>query len=195
MKFKDALDHFCFKGARMDVHPDQPFHYCPDCSQDGLGADHKIRMTDKTAIKLGSMQTDGTVVCPSCNQTMQHSGPRHFADLHITVCLDETQHYPELYNEGHITKEEYDAWFATLTDREKSGKYERIPNHQMMVHLDHNDLAIMDKDPEHFQQLLEAKVHSRLEMDTQFSLQHRYDRKSHDALHMVKHISKFSKKK
>lgn len=186
MNFTDTLDHFCIKGARLNVHNPPETVSCgnADCGQ-GEQGEHKLHFTHETAQKLGIDLNDPK--CPACGGDMLHSGPRHFGELHLEVCLDARLHYPEWRRSGKISQEEYDAWQKTLTERELQGYFEHHAHH-MMVRLDPHEVELFEQQPEALVAALMPKIEARLELDAQFQIQHRYKTKQHNVLQHFKHI-------
>jgi hypothetical protein len=187
----DTLDHLCIVpgSAIINEHPKPDFWYCKDCGT-GNATEHKLQLTAKTAQILGAIQNDGSVLCPNCSEQMEHSGPQHFAELHVDVCLDESIHTGEKFRNGEITAEEYAQWFNSLTDREKLGQYERVPRHHLTVRLSADELSLEQGDPDAFAEMVHSKLVSRLKVDAHYVLQHRYQVKQRKACHLVKHFKK-----
>jgi DNA-directed RNA polymerase subunit RPC12/RpoP len=189
MKFIDTLDHFCVKNADLHIHPQPEFYHCATCGDEAM-PEAKVHLTEALVDKVGAKQEDGSVNCPDCGNAMSHSGPRHFAELHVDVCLDKSAHSAEQLAAGEITAEEYQAWANSLTPREQLGYYQRIPTHHLTVKLNHAEIDLMGKDPAAFQTLLHSKLKARLEMDAQFTVQHRYQ---HDVLKVAHLLKEFRK--
>jgi predicted nucleic-acid-binding Zn-ribbon protein len=185
----DTLDHICILGAKINEHPMPEFWYCADCGT-GNALEHKLRVTKATADKLHLVQSDGSVKCPNCGNALEHSGPQHFAEMHVDICLDHSIHTAERYRNGEVSAEEYTAWFNGLTDREKVGQYERTPPHHLTIKLSAADLELEKNAPDKFQQLVHDKLVSRLELDAHYIIQHRYQHKTRNAGHLVKHFKK-----
>lgn len=187
----DTIDHVCViqGSAIIHEHPQPEFWHCQDCGT-GNAKEHKLRVTQKTAEKLGLIQSTGNVLCPNCSKDLVHSGPQRFAEMHVDVCVDDSIHIRERYANGEISSSEYKQWFDSLTDREKLGQYERERPHHLMIRLNNEELELEKNDPATFQQIVHDKLVARLELDAHYVLQHRYQHTQRGACHLVKHFKK-----
>jgi predicted RNA-binding Zn-ribbon protein involved in translation (DUF1610 family) len=176
VKFLDALNHYCIDNAVLHIHPAPTVHQCAACG---------LTLAEDNFVKFSQ---NGT--CPKCGVAMTSSGPQKFGELHAELCVDETKHYPEKLASGELSSDDYTAWVATLTDREKMGFYERVRSVHLHVQFNHAEIALQDSNPEAFQKLVDTKLRARAELTLQHDHQHRYTTEQRRAEHLTQHFKK-----
>lgn len=115
------------------------------------------------ARQAGLVDDKGHVTCPACGSATILVPGQKIAEIHASLCTDETIHYPEMRKAGTITEDQYQAWKATLTGEELIGVYKRTPDIHVMASFTHEETALMTTDLNRFNSLMQERLRERAE--------------------------------
>jgi len=164
----NSLDHFCFHNPRLKTHHHPNLHHCVE--RDCPGA-----ISEEMAVKANLTDSDGNVKCPCCGCDTYPKGEWKEAEVHVELCTDQTIHYPRRYRAGKLSKEDYEAWKATLSEDEKRGYYNRVPNRHIVAKLHRDEAILMDTDKDGFMSLVNTKVRDAAEKHLLFQAPYTYE--------------------
>lgn len=173
VKFLELLPHVCVVEGFINYHRQPNMRQCVSCG---------LKLNDEIAARV--LKEDGD--CPECGGNMKRWKGRSFGDAHVTVCLDERMHWPEMIKlpEGdpernshllkrELTKADFDAWVDTLDDRQKVGREENPPFHTASFEIEEAEMELHNSQPKKFDEIVSRKLRERLELDFQHSIQER----------------------
>jgi hypothetical protein len=126
------------------------------------------------AAKAGLTDAAGDVKCPLCNCDTYPKGEWKEAEVHVDLCTDETVHYPRMYKAGKLSKEQFDAWKATLSQEELLGYYNRVPKQHVVAKLSRDEAELMETDPASFTKLVNERVRDSSERCLLFQSPYRH---------------------
>lgn len=164
----DALEHFCFKSPRLHQHQHPELYICPEEKCHAAITPEIAKMA-----QVHDTETD-KVSCPGCGCGMTHRPAKTVTEVHVHLCMDQTIHYPRMYKAGKLSKEDFEAWKATLTPAELLGHYKRVPDQHMVTELTEDEAALMTSDPAQFQTVLNQRVRERAEKTMLTQVPHRH---------------------
>jgi uncharacterized Zn finger protein (UPF0148 family) len=167
-KILESHDHYCFHSAVLKFHSHPDLHHCDDekCP---------TAIRPDVAERAGLVKENGEIACPSCGcKTTLKTGEKR-AEVQAKLCTDPTIHYPELYKAGKLDAETFNAWKATLTDKELLGHYRRLPDLHVVVHFTHDETSLIETNPSAFDQMLNERIREQSEKLLIHQVQYRYD--------------------